>query len=276
VTPGQRTAIAQYLRTGEHDLLCLPWPGDVVTRSRHGAADLKDALVAEVNRRASRRPPPAPIAEVDLTDLTRRKVEPMVRGLFPRGEREAVLGLLARSVVVLTPATVGDVVRQARWLGTAWRLANLYLRSIGARPLGPGAPDLVGISEETTCWVSSEYFRPNGRFEDFVVHEAAHVFHNCKRRTAGLPETRCREWLLDIAFGKRETFAYACEAYARIVELGETRAARLALVEELAAGSRPSDERVDGDEYVDVLREAATARNGWRCILARCAPPRRR
>jgi len=76
----------------------------------------------------------------------------MVRGLFPRGEREAVLGLLARSA----PATVGDVVRQARWLGTAWRLANLYLRSIGARPLGPDAPDLVGIGEETTCWVSRE------------------------------------------------------------------------------------------------------------------------
>ena len=124
--------------------------------------------------------------------------------------------------------------------------------------------------------MSSEYFRPNGRFEDFVVHEAAHVFHNCKRRTAGLPETRCREWLLDIAFGKRETFAYACEAYARIVELGVTSAARLALVEELAAGWRPPDERVDGDEYVDALREAATARNGWRRILARCAPPRRR
>ena len=56
MTPGQRTAIAHYLRTGERDLLCLPWPGDVVTRSRHAAADLKDALVAEVNRRASRRP----------------------------------------------------------------------------------------------------------------------------------------------------------------------------------------------------------------------------
>jgi len=24
MTPGQRTAIAHYLRTGEHDLLCLP------------------------------------------------------------------------------------------------------------------------------------------------------------------------------------------------------------------------------------------------------------
>jgi len=103
--------------------------------------------------------------------------------------------------------------------------------------------------------------------------EAAYVFHNCKRGTVGLPQTRRREWLLHIAFGKRETFAYACEAYARIVELGETRAARLVLVDELAAGSRPPDERVEGDEYADVLREAAAARNGWRHILARCAPP---
>ena len=216
---------------------CFAFPGRA-TSSRGVATlqrTLKDALVAEVNSLASRPPPPTPIAEVDLTDRTRRKVEPMVRGLFPRGEREAVLGVLARSV----PATVGDVVRQARWLGTAWRLANLYLRSIGARPVGPDAPDLVGISEETTCWVSSEYFRANGRFEDFVVHEAPHVFHNCKRRTAGLPETRRREWLPDIAFGKRETFADASEAYARIVELGETRAARLALVEELAARVAP-------------------------------------
>jgi hypothetical protein len=35
----------------------------------------------------------------------------------------------------------------------------------------------------------------------------------------GLPETRTREWLLPIDFRKRETFGYACEAYARIVEV---------------------------------------------------------
>ena len=39
-----------------------------------------------------------------------------------------------------------------------------------------------------------------------------------ERRTVGLPETRQREWLLDIDFRKRETFAYACEAYSRILE----------------------------------------------------------
>src|SRR5439155_4242380 len=54
--------------------------------------------------------------------------------------------------------------------------------------------------------------------------------------------------------------------------LGETRAARLALVDELAARSRPPDERVEGDDYADVLREAA-ASNGWRTTLALCAPP---
>jgi hypothetical protein len=26
------------------------------------------------------------------------------------------------------------------------------------------------------------------------VHEAAHVFHNCKRRAAGLPETRMQKY----------------------------------------------------------------------------------
>jgi hypothetical protein len=38
-----------------------------------------------------------------------------------------------------------------------------------------------------------DYFRANHRFANFVVHEAAHVFHKCKRRTLGLPETRRRE-----------------------------------------------------------------------------------
>jgi hypothetical protein len=38
----------------------------------------------------------------------------------------------------------------------------------------------------------------------------------------------------------------------------------------------PSDDRVDADEYVDILREAVAARNGWKRILARCAPAKKR
>ncbi len=99
-------------------------------------------------------------------------------------------------------------------------------------------------------------------FSDFIVHEVADIFHNCKRSTIVLRETRTREWLLDIEF-RKETFAYACEAYGRIITLAKRSSHRAELVEELAAGPLPNDERVDGTEYLDIVREAAAARNGW-------------
>ena len=104
--------------------------------------------------------------------------------------------------------------------------------------------DLVGLSEDTTCYVSMDYFKPNSQFDDFVVHEAAHILHNCKRRTIGLPEIGGRERLLDIEFGKRETFAYACEGYSRIRELGRSVAAHRGLFLKLENGPTPPDDRV--------------------------------
>jgi hypothetical protein len=92
----------------------------------------------------------------------------------------------------------------------------------------------------------------------------------------GLPETSTRKWPLDIAYDKRETFAYSCEAFSRIVELGFTRQFRLALVRELADGHVPGADHLDEQEYVSILTEAAGARNGWKHILSRCAPPPRR
>ena len=73
---------------------------------------------------------------------------------------------------------------------------------------------------------------------------------------------------------KRETFAYACEVYSRILELGKSPAERRALLSELERERVPGTQRVDPDEYVDILREAVAARNGWKRILARCAPGR--
>ena len=157
---------------------------------------------------------------------------------------------------------------------TAWNLANLYLLSCGAEPLANDAPRIVAMSEDMTCFVSMDYFRSNHRFADFVIHEAAHVFHNCKRRTLGLPATRRREWLLEIEFGKRETFAYVCEAYSRILELGDSTLARRKLRQELEGEAAPPDERVRPLEYIDILRSAVSARNGWKKILSACAPPR--
>ncbi|MRG96516.1 hypothetical protein [Polyangium spumosum] len=269
-------AIEHYLRTGDHDPYFFDWSGDVIERERRACQDLKRALVDEVSRRAAGRRPSAEMPAIDLTSFTRVKVEPMVRGLFPKVEQDVMLRLLERSVVFLTPERVEAILLGCTWLHTAWDLANLYLGSLGADLLAEDAPRLVGLSSETTCFVSLDYFTETGRFDDFIVHEAAHVFHNCKRITVGLRETRRREWLLEIEFRKRETFAYGCEAFSRVVELCPKIKDRPAMVEEYAQTFMPDDERVDLDELVDILREAARARNGWKHILARCAPRRER
>ena len=198
----------------------------------------------------------------------------MVRGLFPRAEQDAVLATIEQSVVFLTSANIEPLLFKQSSDGSAWTLANLYLASLGAELLGEDAPRLVGLSEETTCYVSPEYFAEDDPFADFIVHEVAHIFHNCKRATIGLRETRTKVWLLDIEYRKRETFAYACEAYARVLERGKSPAQRRALAEEYGRALRISEERVDPAEVASIVREAATARNGWKVILARCAPTR--
>lgn len=108
--------------------------------------------------------------------------------------------------------------------------------------------------------------------DDFVVHEAAPIFHNCKRRTIGLSATPRREWLLDIDYRNCETFAYACETYRRILEPGNSLAARRMLLSEIEEGPVPPDDSMDPDEYIDILREAVADRNGWKRIQRRCSP----
>jgi hypothetical protein len=266
--------IKRFLRTGEYDPLARVWPGsNFLEMTRNGDVALRQALIAEIHNRTPSGKVPAQLADMDVVTLTRAKVAPMVQGLFSAAEQDAVLDMLGASVVFLTPGSIDGVIAQTPCLDTAWKLANLYLAGYDAPLLADDAPSLVGLSEGTTCYVSMAYFTECGRFDDFVVHEAAHVFHNCKRATLGLRGTRRREWLLDIAFAKRETFAYACEAYSRIQALGDNPRLRNRLLAEHEAGWRPMDERVDGDEYVDILSEAVSARNGWKRILARCSPP---
>ena len=118
----------------------------------------------------------------------------------------------------------------------------------------------------------AQRFAEGDPFADFIVHEAAHIFHNCKRRTIGLRETRTKEWLLDIEFRQRETFAYSCEAYARIITRAKSPTERRALATEYASKRRISAEGVDAVEVANIVTEAANARNGWKVILARCAP----
>ena len=270
----QKQYIERYLRHGQHDDFFRAWPGDdFLARAKCGHAALLDALIATVRQRTRHAAVPEALAGIDVVAFTRAKVAPMVRGLFRPDEQETVLDVLGRSVVFVTPDTITTVLAATRWLNTAWDLANLYLESCDAELLGPDARQIVGLSEETTCYVSAEYFRAPSPFADFVVHEAAHIFHNCKRRTIGLREVRGREWLLEIDFRRRETFAYACEAYSRIRECGASPHARRELLADLEPGTSLADDRVDASEYLDILGEAVAARNGWKRILARCAAP---
>ena len=266
--------IERYLRTGDTDPHLAAWPGGFMERAHRAHADLRGGLVREVKRLAQGRAH-RPLPVTDTVALTRRKVEPMVRGLFARAEQDAVLATLEKSVVFLTTSNIEPLLLENGFDRSAWDLANLYLASLGDELLGEGAPRLVGLSEETTCYVSLEYFAEVDPFADFIVHEAAHIFHNCKRRTVGLRETRTREWLLDIEYRKRETFAYSCEAYARILERARDPAERRGLAGEYASVVRISEERVDAGEVANIVQAAVGARNGWKIILARCAPTSR-
>ena len=82
----------------------------------------------------------------------------MVRGLFPRREQEQVLALVEGSVVFLDPENIGDVLTGQSFDKTAWRLANLFLGSFEAELLGPDDCGILGMSQETTCYVSQVYF----------------------------------------------------------------------------------------------------------------------
>ncbi len=122
----QAAQIRHYLETGEADADPQGWPGTNFferARNLHGA--LSSALIAEVHRRAAGTVPPPLPPGLDLAAFNRGRVAPMVEGLFPVPEREPVLRLLERAVVVLTPETVEAVLAAQYWPHTAWQLANL-------------------------------------------------------------------------------------------------------------------------------------------------------
>lgn len=267
--------VAHYLATGESDPLGCAFPGNHALERLTGyERHLRKALLDEVRRRERGRRQNQVPPDFKPTAWIRRKVQPMVTGLFPVAERQVVLEVAERSIVFLTRATAYRTIHEADYLASAWTIANIYLFSLRASLLGDSGGRIVGLSEETKCYVSLEYFAEKDPLADYVVHEVAHIFHNCKRETLRLPHSRSKEWLLDLAFAKRETFAYACEAYSRIMEQTRGKTDRLALLTQYARDSKPSDDRVNQAELFDILADAVEARNGWKRILARCSAPK--
>lgn len=157
MTPAQE--IRQFLASGEYDALYSAWPGgDIVTKARKGERALKQALVAEVRRQATGRLLPPLPPGFNSSQFTLATVGPMVRGLFPRREQQTVLSLFDKSLVFLTPDNIERVLTGMTWMGTAWQVSNLYLGSLGLPGLDGKPACLVGLSEETTFFVSMAYF----------------------------------------------------------------------------------------------------------------------
>lgn len=272
LTENQQQNVRRYLETGKHETL-VDWANDWVNSAKRAEQAMKRALVLEVREHAQGFTQPKAF-DIDHIAFTRAKVAPMVNGFFQKSERANVLAMLEKSVVFLVSENIEQVLNDTS-LDTAWTLANMYLFSIAAKPLGKNARPLVGLSEETTCYVSHLYLHEEEKFADFVVHEAAHVFHNSKRFTVGLPETRSKEFLLNIDFRQRETFAYACEVYSKIVELSKTSADRLRLCKEAIDTFSPPDEDADVEKFHNALLAASASRNGWKRILEVCAPSKK-
>lgn len=146
--------IERYLRTGDHDDLFTAWPGhDLISRAERAHAELRQALVSAVESRTANVVLPQELFQLDVAALAHKKVRPMVRGLFPAIERQPVLDMLTRSLVFLTPRTIGPLLLEARYLSTAWRLANTYLLSCGVRLLADDAPLILDSAKKqpATC-----------------------------------------------------------------------------------------------------------------------------
>ncbi len=90
------------------------------------------------------------------------------------------------------------------------------------------------------------------------------MLHYLKPSHYGLQVRRGQERFVDTEFRHRELFAYACEAYSRVVLLGD-RKSRIAFVEKMpdAAFSFPQAEIRD---VAALVLSASRVQNGWRLI----------
>jgi hypothetical protein len=111
--------------------------------ARNGDRALRQALVSAVNNRTATMKTPDELVGLDVGAFARKKLRPMVQGLFPADEGPTVLELLGRSIVFLTSCNIEPVLQETPFVATAWKLANLYLQSCGADSLSGDAPKIA-------------------------------------------------------------------------------------------------------------------------------------
>ena len=138
MTETQRTVAQEterYLRTGESDPYRSAWSGGFLQREKRAHDDLRNALVREV-RRLTAGLSQEPLPESDTISLTRAKVEPMVRGLFPKVEQDLVLAMLERSVIFVTGANIESLLLEAPLMALRGRSRTCTSQALARSCLG--------------------------------------------------------------------------------------------------------------------------------------------
>ena len=260
--------IERFLRTGEET-----WDG--AGSGRFTLAQFKEdeaytraaktALRTLLHLLASLLPPEAQSASPVPPETIRRRIQPMVAGLVQRDWQEVALREATTRTFVLNfqgAKAAMDAELSTCFLGSAWRILWALFGDHGLKPddVEMECDGLAGDFAHVR-WSAYEATDP---YSDVVVHEAAHLLHYLKPLHYGLLVRRGQERFVDVEFCHRELFAFACEAYSRVVLHGERRS-RLSFAEKMFEGAF-SFPRGHIEEVASLVLSAARARNGWRVI----------
>src|SRR5260370_19629883 len=117
------------------------------------------------------------------------------------------------------------------FMGTAWQILWASFGDYGLKPEEISV-ECDGVSAGDFAHVRLSAYETKDLYSDVIVHEAAHLLHYLKPKHYGLHVRRGQERFVDVEFCHRELFAFACEAYSRVVRHND-RKSRISFAEEL-------------------------------------------
>jgi hypothetical protein len=265
----QTSLIERFLRTGEET-----WDG--AGSGRFTIAQLnEDEVYTQATKTALRTlfrlladllPAEARVAPQVGPETIGRSIGPMVKGLVEGDWQEVALRELTARTFVLNfqGAKAGmEAELSTCFMGTAWQILWALFGDYGLKPEEIRA-ECDGVSGGDFAHVRLSAYESQDPYSDVIVHETAHLLHYLKPAHYGLQVRRGQERFVDVEFCHRELFAFACEAYSRVVLLNK-RKSRISFAEEMKerAFSFP---RGQIEEVAAVVLSASRARNGWRVI----------
>jgi hypothetical protein len=265
------SVVEQFLRTGDRT-----WDGAGSGRFSPGqfkedeaySRAVKTALRGLFCHLGELLPAEARLKPKVASEEIQRRLEPMVMGLVQSDWQEVTLHELTARTFVLNfqgAAAALDTELSSGYVGgdtTGWRILWVCFGDYGLKPERIKMPcDGVACNFAHVRWSSYETKDP---YSDVVVHEAAHLLHYLKPRHYALHVGPHQKRFVDVEFRHYELFAFACEAYSRVVQHGGRRS-RLSFAGQMpeSAFSFPRNQM---EELAALVLKAAHARNGWRVI----------